>query len=302
MSEIVEVDRLSLRYEEVTALDEVSFTLTGGKIYGLLGRNGSGKTSLLSVLAGYRRQSEGTVLVGGRPVFENAAVTSRVCLVRGSGDAAQSGLKVSDVLEFARYLRESWDASYAAELVELFSLPLNKKVGSLSHGRLSALGIVIGLASRTPLTMFDESYLGLDAPSRYKFYDALLAETMSHPRTMILSTHLIEEVSALFEEVLILDEGKLVLHDEAESLRAAGSAVTGDAEAVDRFVDGMRVLGEKRLGRTKSAMVYGELDADRRAQAHAAGLDLGPLALQDLFVHLTEPGREPTREPTGDRP
>ena len=300
MTEIVEVDRLSLRYQEVTALDEVSCTLTGGKIYGLLGRNGSGKTSLLSVLAGYRRQSEGTVLVGGRPVFENAAVTSQVCLVRGTGDAASSGLKVSDVLEFAKYLRESWDAGYAAELAELFSIPLNKNVGSLSHGRQSALGIVIGLASRTPLTMFDESYLGLDAPSRYKFYDALLAEAMAHPRTMILSTHLIEEVSALFEEVLILDEGKLVLHDDAESLRAAGSAVTGDADAVDRFVDGMRVLGEKRLGRTKSAMIYGALDAERRVQADAAGLDLGPLALQDLFIHLTEPAREPAREPMGD--
>lgn len=294
MSVIIEADRLSLRYHEVTALDEVSFTLTGGKIYGLIGRNGSGKTSLLSLLAGYRKESGGTIRVGGRPVFENAAVTSQVCLVRGTGDATASGLKVKDALEFAGYLRESWDAGYAAELVELFRLPLNKTVGALSHGRQSALGIVIGLASRTPVTMFDESYLGLDAPARYAFYDALLAEAMARPCTVIISTHLIEEVSSLFEEVLILDEGRLVLHDEAESLRAAGSAVTGDAESVDRFVAGMRVLGERRLGRTKSTMVYGELDEQRRAQARAAGLDLGPLALQDLFVHLTEP--------TGDRP
>ncbi|HEX2133636.1 MAG TPA: ABC transporter ATP-binding protein [Actinophytocola sp.] len=298
MSTFIEADRLSLRYDNtVTALDEVSFTLTGGKIYGLLGRNGSGKTSLLSVLAGYRKASGGTVTVGGRPVFENAEVTGQVCLVRGTGDAAVSNVKVKELLDFAGHLRPSWDADYARELAELFELSLDKTAGALSHGRQSALGIVVGLASRTPVTMFDESYLGLDAPARYKFYDALLAEAMAHPRTMILSTHLIEEVSALFEEVLILDEGRLVLHDDAESLRAAGSAVTGDAEQVDRFVDGMRVLGEKRLGRTKSAMVYGELDADRRAQAHAAGLDLGPLALQDLFVHLTEPARAEQGEP-----
>jgi ABC-2 type transport system ATP-binding protein len=293
MSTIIEADRLTLRYSDVTALDEVSFTLTGGKIYGLLGRNGSGKTSLLSLLAGYRRPSGGTVTVGGRPVFENADVTSRLCLIRGAGDATAAGLKVKDLLTYAGYLRESWDADYAAELADLFSLPLNKTQGGLSHGKRSALGIVIGLASRTPVTMFDETYLGLDAPSRYKFYDALLAEAMAHPRTMIVSTHLIEEVSSLFEDVLILDEGRLLLHEDAESLRGAGSAVTGDVEDVDRFVAGMRVLGEKSLGRTKSAMVYGALDDDRRAQAKAAGLDLGPLALQDLFVHLTEP--------TGDR-
>lgn len=293
MNATIEVDRLSLRYNEVTALDEVSFTLDAGKIYGLLGRNGSGKTSLLSVLAGYRRESGGTVRIGGRPVFENAEVTREVCLVRGTGDATASGLKVRDLLSFAGQLRASWDADYAAELAELFALPLNKSAGSLSRGGQCALGIVTGLASRTPVTMFDESYLGLDAPSRYRFYDALLAEAMAHPRTIILSTHLIEEVSALFEEVLILDRGRLLLHDDAEALRAAGSAVTGDAEQVDRFVAGLRVLGEKSLGRTKSAMVYGELDDDRLARARAAGLDLGPLALQDLFVHLTEP--------TGDR-
>lgn len=289
MTMIVEVDRMSLRYNDVTALDELTFALTGGKIYGLLGRNGAGKSSLLAVLAGYRRESGGTVRIGGQPVFENAAVTGQVCLIRGTGDAAPPSLKVADVLRFAELLRPGWDAEFAAELLDGFGVPLNKTAGSLSHGKQCALGITIGLASRAPLTLFDESYLGLDAPSRYRFYDALLADVMANPRTVVLSTHLIEEVSALFEEVLILDEGRLMLHEEAETLRGAGSAVTGDAELVDRFVDGLRVLGAKELGRTKSAMVFGELDDEWRGRARAAGLDLGPLALQDLFVHLTEP-------------
>ena len=289
MTMIVEVDRMSLRYNDVTALDDLSFTLTGGKIYGLLGRNGAGKSSLLAVLAGYRRHSGGTVRIGGEPVFENAAVTGQVCLIRGTGDAAPRTVKVEDILRFAELLRPNWDGEYAAELLDGFGVPLNKTAGSLSHGKQCALGVTMGLAARAPLTLFDESYLGLDAPSRYRFYDALLADVLANPRTVVLSTHLIEEVSALFEEVLILDEGKLVLHEEAETLRAAGSAVIGDADLVDRYVDGLRVLGTKQLGRTKSAMVYGELDDEWRGRARAAGLDLGPLALQDLFVHLTEP-------------
>lgn len=289
---IVEVDRMSLRYNDVTALEELSFALTAGKIYGLLGRNGAGKSSLLSVLAGYRRESSGTVRVDGRPVFENSAVARQVCLIRGTGDAAPGSLKVSDVLHYAELLRPNWDASYAAELCEGFGVPLHQTAGSLSHGKQCALGITMGLASRAPLTLFDESHLGLDAPSRYRFYDALLADVIAHPRTVVFSTHLIEEVSTLFEEVLILDEGRLVLHEEAETLRGAGSAVTGDAAVVDRFVDGLRVLGAKELGRTKSAMVFGELDDEWRGRARAAGLDLGPLALQDLFVHLTEPSGE----------
>jgi ABC-2 type transport system ATP-binding protein len=160
-------------------------------------------------------------------------------------------------------------------------------VQTLSRGQKSALGIVVGLASRAPLTMFDESYLGMDAPSRYAFYEELLADYATHPRTIVISTHLIEEVSSLFEEVIIIDEGRLVLHEESDALRGRGVTVTGAADVVDTFVAGLTVLGEQSLGRTKAATVYGKLDETQVRAAKLAGLELGPVALQDLFVHLT---------------
>jgi ABC-2 type transport system ATP-binding protein len=283
----IEVAGLGMRFGTVDALTDVSFSLSGNKIYGLLGRNGAGKTTLLSILAGYERQTAGTVLIDGDPVFENATSAAKVCLVRGTGDASSPREKVRDVLDYASQLRASWDADYAATLLERFSVKKGVSVESLSHGKQCALGVTIGLASRAPVTIFDESYLGLDAPSRYAFYDALLADVLEHPRTVIISTHLIEEVSTLFEEVLILDEGRVLLHEETDTLRESGAAVTGDATLVDSFTLGLEVLGEKTLGRTKSAMVYGRLDNKRLAQAREVGLDLGPVALQDLFVHLT---------------
>jgi ABC-2 type transport system ATP-binding protein len=283
----IEVAGLGMRFGAVDALTDVSFSLSGNKIYGLLGRNGAGKTTLLSILAGYERQTAGTVLIDGDPVFENATAAAKTCLVRGTGDASAPREKVRDVLNYASQLRASWDADYAATLLERFSVRKGVSVESLSHGKQCALGVTIGLASRAPVTIFDESYLGLDAPSRYAFYDALLADVLEHPRTVIISTHLIEEVGTLFEEVLILDEGRVLLHEETETLRESGAAVTGDATLVDSFTLGLEVLGEKTLGRTKSAMVYGRLDDKRLAQAREVGLDLGPVALQDLFVHLT---------------
>ena len=284
----VVISELTVRYGDVTAVDSLSFSLSGNKIYGLLGRNGSGKTSLMSVLAAYRKQTSGTVLVDGEPVFENGRATSGICLVRQSGDAADKGDKLSDALWYASTLRAGWDAECASSLVDLFQLPLKKKFGELSLGQRSAFGVVIGLASRAPLTMFDESHLGMDTPSRYKFYDALLSDFMANPRTVIVSTHLIEELSGLLEEVVIIDSGRLVLHEETEAVRSRGTSVTGPASAVDDFVSDLTVLNQKSLGPTKSAMVYGTLSADRRALAHSSGLDLGPIALQDLFVHLTE--------------
>ncbi|MET9629874.1 ABC transporter ATP-binding protein [Lentzea sp. NPDC006480] len=284
----VDVRGLSVRYGSVTAVDDMSFSLSGNKIYGLLGRNGSGKTSLMSALAGYRKPL-GTVTLDGAPVFENADAMRQVCLVRHTADAAEKGDKVSYVLEYGAAWRETWDNSYALELVDLFKIPLKSKVGSLSLGQRSALGVVVGLASRSPLTMLDESHLGMDTPTRYAFYDTLLNDFMAHPRTIIISTHLIEELSSLLEEVVIIDSGRLVLQEEADVLRSRGTEVTGNAADVDEFTAGLTVLSEKSLGRTKAAMVYGALDDSRLIRARQLGLELGPIALQDLFVHLTEP-------------
>ena len=284
----VDARGLTVRHGDVTAVDDISFSLEGNKIYGLLGRNGSGKTSLMSALAGYRRPV-GTVTLDGVPVFENAAAMRQICLVRHTADAADKGDKVSHVLEYGAAWRDTWDNAYALELVDLFKISPGAKVGELSLGQRSALGVVIGLASRSPLTMLDESHLGMDTPTRYAFYDALLGDFMAHPRTIMISTHLIEELASLLEEVLIIDSGRLVLQEEADVLRSRGTEVTGTAPDVDEFTAGLTVLSEKSLGRTKSAMVYGALDDARLVRGRQLGLELGPIALQDLFVHLTEP-------------
>jgi ABC-2 type transport system ATP-binding protein len=284
----VQVHDLTLRYGRTTALDRLSLTLDGGKIYGLIGRNGSGKTSLLSVLAAFRRASGGEVLIGGEHPYENERITRQICLIRESGDVLD--YRVHRVLDFARRLRPAWDQEYAQRLVDRFRLPLRKRPQQLSRGQRSALGCILGLASRAPLTMFDEAYLGMDAPSRYAFYEELVTDYAAHPRTIILSTHLIEEFGSLFEEVVMIDQGGLVLHEETDALRTRGAAVTGPAELVDTFVAGaigMTVLGERRLGGTKAVTVYGSLSEQLRRRADTAGLQLEPVALQDLFVHLT---------------
>lgn len=285
----IEIRNLTVRYGRTTAIDDLTLNLPAGKIYGLLGRNAAGKTTLLSVLAAFRRPSAGQVLIDGADPYENPGIVERICFV-GQRLIGQDDDSVKTVLGLARALRPGWDQSYADRLLDRFEVPRRKSVSSLSQGKHSALGIVLGLASRAPLTILDESYLGLDAPSRYGFYEELLADYVANPRTVILSTHLIDEVGSLFEEVVIIDRGRLVLHEETDVLRARGASVTGPAEAVDRFVDGLTVLSEQRLGPTKSATVYGRLGPERNLAARALDLELGPVGLQDLFIHLTRDG------------
>ena len=285
----IELEDLVLRYGDVTALDGITLTLEEGKIYGLLGRNGSGKTSLMSVLAAFRKQTSGQVRIDGEPVFENARVTSRISLTRETGETVTIGTG-EEALSYAEVLRPNWDGEFARSLLDLFKINPKMSVKNMSRGQRSAMGIIVGLASRAPLTMFDEAHLGLDAPSRQLFYEQLLADYLAHPRTIIMSTHLIDEVSSLFEEVVIIHQGRLVIHEERDTLLSKGTSVTGPAALVDGFTAGMQVLGSRSLGPTKSVTVYGELDDARRRKAQESGLELGPVPLQDLFTHLTADG------------
>ncbi|AOS65054.1 ATP-binding cassette domain-containing protein [Actinoalloteichus hymeniacidonis] len=281
----IEVTGLRVDYGDFNALHDLSFELSGGKIHGLLGRNGSGKSTLLSVIAAFRKASGGQVRVGGQDPFENPEIVRQICFIRESGDT--EGHSVKSALRFAADFRPEWDSDYASALLDRFEIPLKKSVGELSRGKKSALGVTLGLASRAPLTIFDESYLGMDAPSRYAFYEEVLNDYLEHPRTVILSTHLIEEVGSLFEEVVIIDRGSLILQEESDNLRERGATVTGPAEVVDRFTESLDVLNEQRLGGTKAVTVYGTLTSAQREQAAADRLELGPVGIQDLFVHLT---------------
>jgi ABC-2 type transport system ATP-binding protein len=287
MSLDLELRGVGLRYDDGTqALGDVDLAVPAGTIVGLLGRNGSGKSSLMSLVASLRRPTSGRVLVDGTEPWEDAALTTQVALV---GEGGESGMwKVGDALTLARMLRPGWDEAYAHRLLALFEVP-NTKIDKLSRGKRAALGCIFGLASRAPITMFDEAHLGMDAPSRYAFYDEVLSDYMTHPRTVVLSTHHIDEVASLFGQVAILDRGRLLTHADTDTLRAQGTEVTGPTAAVGAFAEtaGLRVLNTRALGGTTAAVTYGELTDEQRHGAAGAGLALGPIPLQDLFVHLT---------------
>lgn len=298
MSAHVHVDAVTLRYgRSVTALDDVSLEFAPGVIHGLLGRNGSGKTSLLSVIAGFRKPTSGEVRIDRQPVFECSEAMAKVALIRGPGDTVDHDWPVdrcSDALKVAGELRPDWDADYAERLVASFNIPVRKRLGQLSRGQRAALGVVLGLASRAPLTIFDETYLALDAPSRYMFYDELLADVVAHPRTVIVSTHLIEEVAGLFGHVTIIDEGRTMLQQDADALRDHGMTVTGPSERVKAFTDGHVVLASRQLGPTRQVTIARAYDDAVRRDAQRDGLDVGPIGLQDLFIHLTASERNTT--------
>jgi len=282
MTPAISVAGLARRYRGQVALDDVTFDLEPGSITGLLGRNGAGKTTLLRVIAGHEFASAGTVTVLGACPVENDEVLRQMIFVRE--DQSYPDLRVRQAVQTASWFYPNWSHELAGALLEEFNLPLNRKVRKLSRGMRSAVGIVIGLAARAEVTLFDEPYAGLDPVARELFYDRLLADYAEHPRTVLLSTHLIDEAAGLFERVMVLDRGRIALNMAADDLRGAATSVSGPAIAVAEFAAGRSVWDRRRIASQASAVVAGALDETDRARAAALHLRLEPLTLQQLVV------------------
>jgi ABC-2 type transport system ATP-binding protein len=286
MTPVITTHDLTRRYKDTTALDGADVEIQPDVITGLLGRNGAGKTTLMDLLTARRAPSSGTVRVFGADPYENAAVVSRMCFVHEHQTYPEEAT-VDRVLKAAGMFHPRWDAAFADSLASDFELPRRTKVRKMSTGQRSALGAVLGLASRAEITFFDEPYAGLDAVARQLFYDRLLADYGEHPRTIVLSSHLIDEVAHLLEHVLVIDKGRILMDEPTEDALAEAGTLVGDAAAITRILEDRPILRREVLGRSARVSFLGRLTDDEEDQAARDGLDLVPVSLQELVIGRT---------------
>jgi ABC-2 type transport system ATP-binding protein len=272
-------------------VDDVSVEVRSNSICGLLGRNGAGKTTMMRLLTGQAFPTSGHAWVLGHEPSPGGGELRDVCFV-AEDQRYPDSFSARHVFAAAAWFYEGWDAGYAAALTKAFDLPAGRRISKLSRGQRSAVGIVLGLASHAGLTIFDEPYAGLDAVARQLFYDALLRDFTERPRSVLVSTHLIDEIAHLLDHVLVIDHGKILIDQAAEALRGASVAVAGPADAVDRFVQGRGILSRQQIGGLASVSVEGALDAGERSDAARLGLELSEVSLQQLVVEATTSQRE----------
>lgn len=282
---MIELQNVTLRFGRQEALRDLSFTLKENTICGVWGRNGAGKTSLLSLLASYRRPTSGNVRLWGENPYENRKIMQDVALVYDRA-GTDDGQRVKDWLALAR-LRPDWDEKTARRLLDLFGVPVKKSVSKLSHGMRSALWVSIGIASRAPLTIYDEAYLGMDAANRSLFLRELLADYARAPRTILFSTHYITEAEKALEKVLVLDGGRLLALEDCDALRRKAVTLCGAPTAAEAFASGRRVLSERAFGGQKEFVLLCELSEAERSEAARLGLSVSQTPLQDMFICMT---------------
>lgn len=273
------------KYGKDTVLKNVDIEIETGKIYGLIGRNGAGKTTLLSILTAQNPATEGTVTLDGAPVWENEEALSHICYSREIPQVTMFGpntLKVKEYLATARAFYLNWDEEYAKELIKLFNINPKKRISKLSKGMLSAVTIIVALASKADITILDEPVAGLDVVAREQFYKLVIEEYANTGRTFIISTHIIEEAASLFEKVIIIDNGEIQFEENTEDLLARAYRVSGEVEAVDAAVEGFTVYHPESIGRNKVVTVL----AESPVNSFGDDVTVEPVPLQNLFYAM----------------
>ncbi len=283
MTAAIDVRCVSRIYGQTTALDRVSFTVPRGSITGLLGRNGAGKTTAMSIIAGHDRASSGDVEVLGHGPFEHAPTLAQISYVRDNQRYPDS-YRLHHVLRIAPEFAPNWSRELAEELVEGFRIPARTPLKKLSRGQLSSVAIVVGLASRAPVTLFDEPYLGLDVTARALFNELLLRDCLDHPRSVLLSTHLVEESENLFDRIVLLEQGTVVVDSDRDEARDLAFLLSGAAGAVQQLTAGRAVLRNQRVGGLRSATVAGPIDESTRSGARELGVEVTAASLHDLVA------------------
>ena len=280
----IQIKNITKRYKDVTALDDISFSFEFGRIYGFLGRNGAGKSTLI-IIANRIFADQGEVLIDGIPAKENMGVHEKIFCM-SEADLYDRDLKVKDHFKWTNRFYNDFDLDKAFELSKKFNLDINKRFKALSKGYQSIFKLIIALSLNVPYVIFDEPVLGLDANHRELFYSLLLKEFENNERTLIIATHLIEEVSNIIEEVVLIDKGKILLQETVEELLEKGYSISGVAQEVDHYCEGKNVIGYDELGGLKIAYVLGE----KTALPQGSNLQVTAMNLQKLFVKMTEKG------------
>lgn len=277
----IEVKHISKNYGSTCALDDVNLRFEENKIYGLLGRNGAGKSTLLKIITNQIYSNSGEILVDGEIVSDNDTALGKLFLMSEKNYYPEK-MKIKTVFKWAVNFYPNFDAAYAIKIAERFELNLNKTVKSLSTGYSSIFKLVMALSVNTPYILLDEPVLGLDANHRDMFYRILIEKYSENPCTIIISTHLIEEVSSVIEDIVILKKGKIIENESCEELLSSGYTISGSASVVDAFLKGKNVIGTDTLGGLKTAYVLGTME-----QVIPTGIEVTKLDLQKLFIQLT---------------
>ncbi|MFB6467306.1 ATP-binding cassette domain-containing protein [Cytobacillus sp. Hz8] len=286
MMNVIECRDLTKTYYRKKALNGLSFSIEENKIIGLIGRNGAGKTTLLKIMAGLIKETSGEIKVISEKPF-NSLQVSQNSIFMDEHLAFPPALQLQELLEEAGRFYPNWNHQLAQRLFAYFGFDPKDYHNRLSKGKTSVFNAIIGISARCPITIFDEPTSGMDEVARKDFYRALLKDYITYPRTIILSSHHLDEVEDLLEEILLLKDGRKLLHMSISKFKEWAIGFRGKKEVVKEWIGNRDLIYSQYLGiDTMYGVVKNEYSEELLEKARMSGLEVSPVRSSDLCVYL----------------
>ncbi|MDR0326335.1 MAG: ABC transporter ATP-binding protein [Oscillospiraceae bacterium] len=274
---MIKFANVTKQYGSLTAIDRLSLNIPGQGIFCLLGRNGAGKTTLMKLLAGHIAATDGVITVDSQRVSPRS-MPEGVNFIEGGSE--QFNMKVSALIDTAAELQEDFDRDFAREMVRRFELDPEKRYKKLSFGMKTMLTTIITLANNSKVILLDEPTLGFDAIMRDQFNTLLLESYHAHPRVIIVSTHLIDEIAKVTERLIIINKGRILVETGIGDIDERAYTLSGPVSIITPLLGELNCIGKTIAGSVMAAHIYG----DRITPPE--GVTIDRLSLQDFFIHI----------------
>lgn len=279
MSYNIKLENVTKKYDDLTAINNINFTLEAGKVYGLIGRNGAGKTTFLKLLSNKIFPTSGTI----RYNPEHITNDHDICFMRDQNHHF-TNYQIKNIFYLASKIYPNWDEKLKNKLVDHFEIKVKKVYSKCSKGIQTLTAIIIALSSNAKVLLLDEPYSGLDPVNRESFYQILRELCFNGERTVILSSHLINEIEGYFEKAVLIEEGKILIDEEVETIYEKSFAIHCDEQLADKLRKTKNVLKEETVFGEKILYIYDDFTEQEKNQMIIAGAEIKGMDLQKLLV------------------
>lgn len=285
MSTVISTTNLCKNYGDKAALKNVNLNINSNELIGLIGTNGSGKTTLMKHLAGLLNKTSGSIKVFGEEPMDNLKVLERVVYTYHDLKLTPEQ-PLKNLISSYELMYPAFDRVFAEKLMKLFNLNPKAKYKSLSQGMMSIFNFICGLSTRADLTMLDEPILGMDVTVRKSAYEILLRDYMEHPRTIIVSSHIFNELEDILSEIIIINKGEILLHDNIDNIRDSAYRVDGAEAALNAFAENREVIYKNASPLHSFLIIKEQITATVEAAAKNLNLSLSRIRPEELYVYL----------------
>jgi ABC-2 type transport system ATP-binding protein len=285
---MIQVNNVTKKLGDFTALDDLTLHVPKGAIYGLVGPNGAGKSTIIRHLSGAYRPDSGEILIDGQPVYENEACKQKFTVIQDDIFYFLQANPV-DMMKFYKGLYPKFDESLFFKMMDCFStVDLKKPIRSMSKGMQKQVAFVLSICARTQLMILDEPVDGLDPVMRRQIWNFILADVAEHDLTVLVSSHNLRELEDVCDHVGIMNQGKILIERSLDELQTSivkvQVAFDGEMPALPPYID---VLKQISTGRVHTLIVKGELDTVKMVigSMNPLIMDVLPLSLEEIFIY-----------------